>query len=147
MADGKVALARLRLKTIAEGLTADGLALEAARVFVGTWSAVKAFAGTFSLVGAPELKIGSASLGFSGFEDPLVVEAELTVALDGSTDQSWTNVDNRSQALRAAWLDGGNYPLGELTAGRVDYEPYRVELRGDVTVVRVGLLVGFGSPD
>jgi len=147
MADGKVALARLRLKTIANGLSADGLVLEASRVFVGTWSAVKAFAGTFSLMGSAELKIGSASLGYSGFDDPLVIEAELTVPLDGATDQSWTNVDNLVQGLREAWLDSGNYPIGELTAGRVDYEPYRVEMRGDVTIVRVGLLVGFGSPD
>lgn len=147
MADGKVALARLRLKAIANGVSADGLVLDAARVFVGTWSAVKAFAGTFSLMGSPELKIGSASLGFSGSEEPLVVEAELTVPLDASADQTWTNVDNLVQVLRNAWLDGGNYPLGELTAGRVDYEPYRVDVRGDVTIVRVGLLVGFGSPD
>jgi hypothetical protein len=147
MADGKVALARKRLKAIAESIGADGLALNAQRVFLGSWDAAKAFAGEFSLDGSPELQIGSASLGFSGDDNPLVIEARLTVPLDGSVAQPWADVDNLVQALRAAWLTAGNYPGGELSAQRVDYEPYTVNARGDVTLVRCEFLIGFGSPD
>lgn len=147
MADGKVALARKRLGIIASSVSADGLVLNASRVFLGTWAAEKAFAGDFALMGNPELRIGSASLGFSGTEVPLVVESELTVPLDGGVAQDWANVDNLVQALRAAWLTAGNYPVGELVATRVDFEPFKADLRGDLTILRVGLLAGFGSPD
>ena len=53
----------------------------------------------------------------------------------------------RTRPLRTAWMNGANYPIGELAAGRVDFEPFRVEVRGDVTIVRVAMLVGFGDPD
>jgi hypothetical protein len=140
MADGVVALARRRLGIIASGVSADGLVLNSARVYLGTLAAAKVFAGVFTL-GFPELQIGSASLGFSGSAEPLVIEAELRVALDGGAAQEWANVDNLVQALRSAWLTAGNYPGGELAAERVDFESYKVDVRGDATIVRVLFLI------
>jgi len=148
MADSKTAKARLRLKTIATGIGADDLTLEAARIYLGCRRSDEAWAEAAALqAGAPVINIGSASLGFSGSSNPLVVECLMTVPLGAEAAQTWTNVDNLVTALRAAWLNAANYPSGEVKAQLCDYEPYTHELRGDLTIVRVNLLVAFENPD
>jgi hypothetical protein len=148
MADSKVALARERLKTLADGVTADGLALAAARIHLGCRAAAQEFAAEGAYcTGQPVLVIGSSSLGFSGTYNPLIIEAALAVPLAGSADQNWKNVDNLVAALRAKWLNASGYPSGEVKAKQCDYEAFAVELRGDVTIVRAALYVAFENPD
>lgn len=148
MADSKVAKARKRLRTIATGVAADGLTLEAGRIFLGCRATAEHFTQEFQHAeNEPELTIGSASIGFSGSQYPLLVEAELVAPLAAQSTQEWSNVDNLVAALRAAWLTAGSYPAGEVAAHVCDHEPYRPEVRGDLTLVRVGLIVAFDNPD
>jgi hypothetical protein len=147
MADSKRALARKRLKVLAEGVSADGLVLAADRVVLGHAAAEDDFSAAAVLeAGVPRLEVRGASLGFSGSEYPLVVEAELTVPLDAAVPQDGCAVDNLVTALRAAWLNPAAYPAGELAAGQVDVETPRGAVRGDLTVERVLLLAGFPDP-
>jgi hypothetical protein len=75
------------------------------------------------------------------------VDAVLAVPLAGEAAHDWTNVDNLVAVLRAAWLNASNYPAGEVKAKTCDYEAFKIEVRGDVTIVRVGLWVAFENPD
>ena len=148
MSDSKVAKARKRLRTIATNVTADSLTIAAGRIFLGTRAAGAQFTKEFSYaLNQPELTIGSPSIGFSGSSFPLLIETELVVPLAGQSAQEWSNVDNLVAALRAAWLTAGSYPSGEAAAHTCDYEPYRTEVRGDITLVRVALTVAFDNPD
>jgi len=148
MADSKLCKARKRMKTIAAGITADGLTLDAERIHLGCRAAGTEFSAAFELrVNRPVLHIASASLGFSGSQYPLVVESVLTVPLSAAADQAWSDVDNLVVALRAAWLLAGNYPAGEVAGKVCDIEASKVELRGDLTLVRVSLLLAFTDPD
>ena len=148
MADSKVAKARKRLKLIAGDMTADDLILSSARVYLGNLAAENEYSNEFNYIASqPWLKIGSASMGFSGSDNPLVVDTVLTVPLAPSSVQDWANVDNLVAALRAAWLNAANYPSGEVVARTCDFDLFNVELRGDFIVVRVELSVAFENPD
>ncbi|MCY3019368.1 MAG: hypothetical protein NTW87_10135 [Planctomycetota bacterium] len=148
MADSKVAKARKRLQSLAVGVTADGLTLAQERIHLGDRAAAEEFAAEGAYVtGEPVLAIGSSSIGFSGSYYPLVVQATLAVPLSGADAQDWANVDNLVAALRAKWLDANGYPSGEVKAKVCDYEAYKADLRGDVTVVSVELFVALENPD
>jgi hypothetical protein len=148
MADSKVALARKRLKTIATGVTADGLTLDADHIALGNAAAADAFSAPFSYTaGQPVLNIESAAIPFTGLDYPLMVNATLTVPLAADAAQDWAGVDNLIAALRAAWLTLASYPAGEVKGRRCDFEPYKVEVRGDLTIVEVTLIVSMDNPD
>ncbi len=148
MADSKVAKARKRLKTIATNVSADSLTIAAGRIFLGPRAAAAQFTKEFSYtLNQPELTIGGPSIGFSSSNYPLVIDTELVVPLAGQSAQEWSNVDNLVAALRAAWLTAGSYPAGEVAAHTCDFDAYRPEVRGDLTLVRVLLSVAFDNPD
>ena len=148
MPDSKVVKARKRLKTIATGVSADSLTIDAARIFLGCRANEAEFAKDFQYaLNQPVLTIGSANIGFSSLAYPLVVECELVVALAAQSAQEWCDVDNLVATLRAAWLTAASYPAGEVKAKVCDFEPFNVEVRGDQTIVRVSLLVAFENPD
>lgn len=148
MSDSKVVKARKRLKTIASGVSADGLTIDAARIFLGSSAPAQHFSAAFNVeLNKPVLNIRGASVGFSGSTYPLIVETELIVALPGNAAQEWCDVDNLIAALRAAWLTAGSYPAGEVAAHVCDFEPLRAEVRGDQTLLRAELFVAFDNPD
>jgi len=148
MADSKVCKARKRLKTIATGITADGLTLLAAQIFLGNKALAADLSAPFDYaLNRPVLHVAGAALGFSGSQYPLTVDCRLIVPLSAFTAQDWGNADNLVAALRAAWLEAGNYPEGEVKAKRCDFEPLKAEVRGDLTLLHVNLYVAFENPD
>ncbi len=147
MADSVVAMARKRLCIIAAGVGADGLALSAGQIILGSASASQAAGLPASFqANVPLLQVGGASLGYSSSWCPLTVEAELTVPLNPASE-TWTNADNLIMTLRAAWLNPAAYPAGELPASACDFEAFKAELRGDLTILRTILFVGFDYRD
>lgn len=148
MPDSKVALARKRLKTLATGVSADGLTIEADNIALGSAAASNQFSAPFSLAaGTPVLNIGSAGIPFSGLDYPLMVTSTLTVPLAADSAQAWSDVDNLVASLRAEWVDAANYPGGEVIGRRCDFEPFECEVRGDLTIVTVTLVTAFDNPD
>jgi hypothetical protein len=148
MADSKVAKARKRLKTIATGISADGLTLDADHIALGNAAAADAFSAPFSYTAnQPVLTIGSGAIPFTGLDYPLMVNATLTVPLPAESAQDWANVDNLVAALRAAWMVLASYPVGEVKGRRCDFEPYKAQVRGDLTIVEVTLIMSMDNPD
>lgn len=143
MADLKIAKARLRLKTIANGVSAtgvlagDAIALATARIFLGpSLFNVDARRQTRPLA-EPDLYIAGSELSTNGITNPLTIPWRMEVSLDGNLAQVLTNIDNLLVALAQAWKTAGSYPGGEIVCGDVQWQDYEI----DDQVSRINVLV------
>ncbi len=118
MPTSKLALARERLKTIAETETSlSGNCALLANVHAADLECWKRYApGAFQF-----LAVCESALSYAGIDAPTAIHVYLYAHVDDGTAEA---LDDLSVALKTLWIDAGNYPDGELACAAVTFDAY-----------------------
>ena len=121
MATSDLALARERLKIIAESIGFSGKAAVVPSIHAADLEFWKRYApGEFKF-----FAVGESTLAFAGIDAPTAIHAYLYASSSSADGES---VDDLVTQLKAYFIDAGNYPGGELVCAAVTFDAYETML-------------------
>ena len=117
MGTSSLALARERLKIIAEGIGFTGDTAVLATVYVADLECLKRYSpGAFQF-----LAVCETVLSYAGVDAPIGINVYLYALSSGTDGEA---LDDLVTQLKTAWTDPGNFPDGELVCAAVTFDAY-----------------------